>query len=147
MDKAFRVCVCECVWCVGLCACGTWIVPKKKTSKTFFCFFLLYYEDGILINDHLRSSSAIMDKTDQHTWITRIKVGLKKRGTCYSHYHVFRFSYLLVQLCMYYWSQTANNVIFSFFLERKHWSCTGNVVGYTANVLYNTLCSIFFVVM
>ena len=67
MDKAFRVCVCVCVFDVLVCVhVERGSFQRRRPQRPFFCF-LLYYEDGILINDHLRSSSAIMDKTDQHT--------------------------------------------------------------------------------
>ena len=54
---------------MGVCwfVCMRNVDRSKEEDLKDIIFFLLYDEDGILINDHLRSSSVITDKTDQHT--------------------------------------------------------------------------------
>lgn len=58
MDSGVSVCLCGC-----LRECGTWTVPKKRTSKIFLYYFAMRME--ILILDRFRCTlfSVIMNKT------------------------------------------------------------------------------------
>lgn len=119
--------VCVCVFVLR--ECGTWIVPKKRTSKIFLYYFTMRME--ILIYDYFRCTlfSVIMNKTaseskyltDEYQIESDEKITLSSLSCVLNRFTLYSSSPMSCQC----------NVIFlPLHVEKLLILCLGNVVGY-----------------